>query len=155
ASKLVFTFNGRSSNASVIDADKETEIATIPLSGKPEFGVADGKGTAFVNIEDNGTIARIDAAQHKVTAERQMDGCEGPSGMAMDRKHRRLFSVCDGKVMAVTDADTGKQVAKVTIGEGPDAASFDDDRQLAFSSNSDGTITVVHEDSPDKFTVLQ
>ncbi len=152
----VFAFNGRSHSATVVDAKTGQVAATIPLSGKPEFAVADGKGHVYVNIEDKNSLTAIDARSMKPTATWELPGCESPSGLAIDQAHRRLFSVCDGKVMAVTDADSGKQVAKVTIGEGPDAARFDPKTQLAFSSNGgDGTLTVVHEDSPDKYTVVQ
>jgi DNA-binding beta-propeller fold protein YncE len=128
ATKRVFTFNGRSKNATVIDAEKGTVVSTIPLDGKPEFGAADGKGMVYVNIEDK----------------------------AMDQKHRRLFAGCGNKMMAIVDADSGKVIATPAIGEGVDANAFDADQQLAFSSNGrDGNLTVVHEDSPDKFSVVE
>jgi DNA-binding beta-propeller fold protein YncE len=156
ASHRVFAFNGRSKNATVVDAKSGQIAATIPLPGKPEFAVADGKGHVYVNIEDKNSIVAIDSRSLKPTATWELPGCESPSGLAIDQAHRRLFSVCDGKVMAVTDADSGKQVAKVEIGEGPDAARFDPKTQLAFSPNGgDGTLTVVHEDSPDRYTVVQ
>ena len=155
SSKRVFTFNGRSKNATVIDADKGTVVGNIPLDGKPEFGVADGKGMVFVNIEDKSEVTSIDAKKATVVKSWPLAPCEEPSGLAMDLKNRRLFSGCHNKMMAVTDADTGKVVATPAIGQGVDANAFDADRQLAFSSNGDGTLTVVHEDSPDKFSVLE
>ncbi|HWX55512.1 MAG TPA: YncE family protein [Verrucomicrobiae bacterium] len=154
ATKRVFTFNGRSSNATVIDATNGTVVGTIPLDGKPEFTAEDGKGMVYVNIEDKNEVESIDAAKAKVVNTWPLTGCEEPSGLAMDQKHRRLFAGCHNKVMAVMNADTGKVVATVPIGEGVDANGFDPETQLAFSSNGDGTLTVVHEDSPDKFTVV-
>jgi DNA-binding beta-propeller fold protein YncE/mono/diheme cytochrome c family protein len=155
SSKRVFTFNGRSKNATAIDAEKGTVVGNIPLNGKPEFAVADGKGMVFVNIEDTSELTSIDAAHAKVVNTWKLTGCEEPSGLDMDRKNRRLFAGCHNKVMAVVDADTGKVVTTVPIGQGVDANAFDPGTQLAFSSNGDGTLTVVHEDSPDKFTVIQ
>jgi DNA-binding beta-propeller fold protein YncE len=155
ASKRVFTFNGRSKNATVIDAAKGAVIGNIPLDGKPEFAAADGKGIVFVNIEDKSELTKIDAKTAAVVTSWPLTGCEEPSGLAMDQKNRRLFSGCGNKVMAVTDADTGKVIATVPIGQGVDANGFDPETQLAFSSNGDGTLTVVHEDAPDKFSVVQ
>ena len=155
ATHRVFTFNGRSSNATVIDAEKGTVVATIPLDGKPEFGAADGKGTVFVNIEDKSEITAIDAKKAVVLNKWSLAPCEEPSGLAMDQKHRRLFAGCHNKMMAVVDADSGKVIATPAIGQGVDANAFDAEQQLAFSSNGDGTLTVVHEDAPDKFTVLE
>jgi DNA-binding beta-propeller fold protein YncE len=153
--KTIWAFNGRSKNATVIDSSNNSVVATIPLPGKPEFPVADGTGTVFVNIEDTSQIVRLDAKNLKATATWSLAPCDGPSGLAMDIKHRRLFSVCDGKKMAVVDADSGKVVATPEIGDGPDAAGFDPRHELAFSSNGEGTLTVVHEDSPDKYSVVQ
>ena len=156
ATKRVFTFNGRSKNATVIDAEKGTVVSNIPLDGKPEFGVADGKGMVYVNIEDKSEVTSIDARKAAVVKSWPLAPCEEPSGLAMDQKHRRLFSGCSNKVMAVSNPDTGKVVTTVPIGEGVDANAFDPETQLAFSSNGrDGTLTVVHEDSPDKFSVVE
>lgn len=154
ATHRVFTFNGRSKNSTVIDAAKDTVVATIPLDGKPEFGAADGKGKVFVNIEDKSELTAIDAKNAKVLNTWPLAPCEEPSGLAIDQKHHRLFSGCHNKMMAVTDADTGKVIATPAIGEGVDANAFDPEQELAFSSNGDGTLTVVHEDSPDKFSVV-
>jgi DNA-binding beta-propeller fold protein YncE len=154
-SKRVFTFNGRSNNATVIDATNGTVVGNIPLDGKPEFGVADGKGGVFVNIEDKSEITSIDAKKAAVIKSWPLAPCEEPSGLAMDQKHRRLFAGCHNKMMAVMDADSGKVIATPAIGDGVDANGFDADKQLAFSSNGDGTLTVVHEDAPDKFTVVE
>jgi len=140
----------------VIDAEKGTVVSNIPLDGKPEFGVADGKGMVYVNIEDKSEVTSIDARKAAVVKSWPLAPCEEPSGLAMDQKHRRLFSGCSNKVMAVSNPDTGKVVTTVPIGEGVDANAFDPETQLAFSSNGrDGTLTVVHEDSPDKFSVVE
>ena len=152
--KTVWAFNGKSSDASVIDTAARKVVATIKLSGKPEFPQADGKGTVFVNIETKNSIARLDAKTWKVTAEWPLAGCESPSGLAMDTAGRRLFSVCDGKKMAVTSADSGKQLKLVEIGDGPDAAGYDAKNQVAFSSNGDGTLTVVDAKGSD-YKVIQ
>ncbi len=153
--KTVWAFNGRSKNATVIDTTTNKVVATIDLPGKPEFPAADGKGTVFVNIEDKNQIVRLDAASKTATATWPLN-CQSPSGLAMDKSSRRLYSVCDEKKMNVLDADTGKNVATVPIGDGPDAAGFDAEKKLIFSSNGeDGTLTVVHEDSPDKYTVVE
>src|SRR6266853_2720242 len=137
ASKRVFTFNGRSKNATVIDATNNTVIATVPLDGKPEFAVADGKGVVFVNIEDKNEITSIDAKKAAVIKSWPLTGCDEPSGLAMDVKNRRLFAGCGNKVMAVVNADTGKVVTTIPIGQGVDANGFDPGTELAFSSNGD------------------
>jgi YVTN family beta-propeller protein len=139
--KTVWAFNGRSSDATVIDTTTQKVVATIPLPGKPEFPVADGKGNVYDNIESKNEILRFDAAAKKITAEWPV--CDSPSGLAIDTSAHRLFSVCDGKKMAVVDAETGKVLATPAIGEGPDAAGFDAKDKVAFSSNGDGTLTVV------------
>lgn len=154
ASRRVLTFNGRGQNATVFDAKTGDVVATIPLEGKPEFAVSRGDGTVFVNIEDKSEIAEIDAKNAKVVRRWSLAPCDSPSGLAFDVKHERLFSVCDNKMMAISDAKAGKVVTTVPIGAGPDGAAFDAKGQFAFSSNGqDGTITVVHETSPDKFEV--
>lgn len=152
--KTVWAFNGRSQDASVIDTGTQKVVATIKLSGKPEFPTVDGKGNVFVNIETKNSIARIDANSKTVTAEWPLTGCESPSGIAIDTDHHRLFSVCDGKKMAITDYTSGKVIATPEIGDSPDAAGYDAKHQLAFSSNGDGTLTVVDASSP-TYKVLQ
>jgi YVTN family beta-propeller protein len=152
--KTVWAFNGRSSNVSVIDTATQKVVATIALPGKPEFPVADGKGVVFDNIESKNSIVRLDAKTKTLTATWPLTNCESPSGLAIDKAGRRLFSVCDGKTMAVTDANTGKTLANPAIGDGPDAAGYDAARKLAFSSNGDGTLTVV-DASKDTYPVLQ
>jgi DNA-binding beta-propeller fold protein YncE len=154
ASKRVFAFNGGSKDATAIDAKTGTVAGTIPLGGKPEFAAADEKGHVFVNIEDTSEIVQFDS--NKLTVENRWKIAPGeePSGLAMDRKHRRLFSVCSNKLMVVVNADTGKVVTTLPIGAGTDAAGFDPETGFAFSSNGEGTLTVVHEDSADKFSVV-
>jgi YVTN family beta-propeller protein len=152
--KTVWAFNGRSSNVSVIDTATRKVIATIALPGKPEFPVADGKGTIFDNIESKNSIVRLDARTKTLTATWPLTNCESPSGLAIDRAGRRLFTVCDSKTMNVVDANSGKVLARPTIGDGPDAAAYDAADKLAFSSNGDGTLTVV-DAGKDGYPVIQ
>jgi len=144
----VWAFNGRSSNATVIDAKSRTVVATIPLPGKPEFPQVDGSGTVYVNIEDKNEIVRLDAKTKKATATWPLVGCDSPSGLAIDVTGHRLFSVCDGKKMAITDTVTGRSLGTADIGDGPDAAGYDSIHHLAFSSNGDGTLTIVNTGKP-------
>jgi len=154
ASKRVFAFNGRSHDATAIDAAGGTVVGTIKLEGKPEFAASDGKGEIFVNIEDKSQIDAIDPNKLEVKASWPLAPCQEPSGLALDRKNRRLFAGCDNKMMAVVDADTGKVVATAPIGDGVDANAFDPGTGLAFASCGEGVLTVVHEDSPAKFSVV-
>jgi len=156
ASKRVFAFNGSSKDATAIDAKTGTVAGTIALGGKPEFAVADEKGQVFVNIEDTSEIVQFDSNKLAIVNRWKIAPGEEPSGLAMDRKHRRLFSVCSNKLMVVVDADSGRVVTTLPIGPGTDAAGFDSETGFAFSSNGgDGTVTVAHEDSPDKFAVVE
>lgn len=140
----LWAFNGGSKSATVIDVAGRKAIGTVAVSGRPEFPAADGKGNVFVNIEDKGELQKIDAKSQKVLATWKLAGCESPSGLAIDAAGERLFSVCDGKKMAVTDGNTGKQIASAAIGNGPDAAGYDAKAKVAFSSNGeDGTLTIV------------
>ncbi|MFI4890323.1 MAG: YncE family protein [Steroidobacterales bacterium] len=155
ASGRLFTFNGRSHDISVIDPKAGSVVATIPAGGKPEFAQADGAGHIFYNIEDTAQISEIDARAARRTGTWVLPDCEEPSGLAFDIAHGRLFSTCGNRTLAVTDAATGRHVAAVPIGRGPDAAMYDADRGLVFSSNGeDGTLTVIHEDSPDHYSVV-
>ncbi|HTA82074.1 MAG TPA: YncE family protein [Bacteroidia bacterium] len=151
----VFTFNGRSSNSTVIDAKTNTVIGTLTLTGKPEFAAADGTGKIFVNLEDKNMISKIDAKNMTVEATWPLAPGDGPSGLTMDTKTRRLFSVCDNKMMVVVNADDGKVVTTVPIGDGPDAVAFDYNKNLVYSSNGEGTLTVVEEKDANTFTVLE
>jgi YVTN family beta-propeller protein len=154
--KHVFTFNGASKDVTVLDASSLAVIATIPVPDKPEFAAQDGRGQIFVNIEsDPGQMVVIDTQKLSVKSTWPLPGCNSPSGLAIDRAKRRLFSVCDGKVMAVTNAVSGKQAALVPIGEHPDAASFDEKRGLVFSSNGEGTLSVVQQQAADRYSVVQ
>jgi YVTN family beta-propeller protein len=141
--KTVWAFNGRSKDVTVIDSATAKAVGTIALPGKPEFPQADGKGAMFVNIEDKNEVVRLDAKTKAVTATWPLTGCDSPSGMAFDAAGGRIFSVCDGKKMAVLDTHTGKMLGTPAIGDGPDAAGYDSGKKLAFSSNGDGTLTVV------------
>jgi YVTN family beta-propeller protein len=148
STQTVWTFNGRSNDASVIDAATRKVVATIPLPGKPEFAVVDGKGTIYDNIEDKGELVRLDAKTMKLTGEWPLTGCDGPSGLAFDVTGGRLFSVCGGKKMAVTDAKTGKSLATAEIGNGPDAAGWDAAHKLAFASCGEGVLSVIDASAP-------
>ena len=155
ASERVFTFNGRSSNATAFDAHSGKVLATVALPGKPEFAVSDAAGHVWVNIEDRNELVELDPKAATVRATWSLAPCESPSGLALDARHRRLFSVCDNQIMTVLDADSGHRVASVPIGKGPDAAAFDAARGLIYSSNGEsGTLTVVHEDDPDHYRVI-
>ena len=153
ATRRVFTFNGKSHDATAVDAEKGNVLGTIKLDGKPEFAASDGKGGVFVNIEDKSELVEIDPGKLEVKSKWPLAPCESPSGLSMDRRHRRLFVGCDNKMMAVVDADSGKVLATPAIGDGVDATAFDDETGLAFASCGQGLLTVVHEDSPGKFSV--
>lgn len=156
ASGRIFSFNARSNNVSVVDPASGKELAVIAFGGNPELPAADGKGHLFVNIEDKAQLVEIDTRTMKVMQTWALAGCEGPTGLALDVAHARLFSTCDNGVMVVTDATSGRQVARVAIGDGPDGAAFDADSQDAFSPNGQsGTLSVVHEDDPEHFRVVQ
>ena len=153
--KTVWAFNGRSKNVSVLDTTTNSIIATIPLPGKPEFPQADGHGAVFVNIEDKNEIVKLDAVNHTIVATWPLEGCESPSGLAIDRAGHRLFAVCDGDKMAIVDYRMGKPLGLAAIGDSPDAAAFDAQHGLAFSSNGgDGTLTIV-DTSKAGFPALQ
>jgi DNA-binding beta-propeller fold protein YncE len=155
-SKRVFAFNGQSANAIAINASDGKVAGTIPVGGKPEFAAGDDQGHVFVNIEDKSQLLVIDVQKLSVIHRWPLAGCKEPSGLAFDQRNRRLFSVCANKKMMVVNADTGAVVASPSIGEDPDAAGFDPDTQLVFSSNGEsGDLTVIHEDSPDKYTVVE
>ncbi|MCU1244373.1 MAG: beta-propeller repeat-containing protein [Acidobacteria bacterium] len=156
SSKRVFTFNAAGKNTTAFDAATGKVAGTIALGGKPEFAQADGHGDVFVNIEDTSEIVELNATKLTVEKRWKLAPCVEPSGLAIDRAHHRLFSGCDNKVMAVSDAVAGKVVTTVPIGEGVDANAFDEKRQIAFSSNGgSATLTVVAERGPGKYEVIE
>ena len=152
----VYTFNGRSHSASVFPAASDKVTTTISPSGKPEFAVADPKaGRVYCNIEDKNEIAAIDTQAHKVVNTWPIAPGEEASGLAFDAEHHRLFLGCGNKLMVMMDSASGKVITQVPIGQGVDASAFDPGTQLAFCSTGEGTVTIAHEDSPDKLTVVQ
>jgi len=153
ATKRVFTFNGKSSNSTAIDATNGQVVGTVALPGKPEEPALDGKGSVFVNIEDKSSMVQFDAKTLAVKSTWPLAPCEGPSAIAMDTAHRRLFVACD-KVMVVVNADTGKVVASPPIGGDPDGNGYDPATGLLFASCREGLISIIHQDSPDKYTVV-
>ena len=155
SSRRVLTFNGGAESATAIDPVAGTKLRDIPLGGKPEFAVTDGEGRVFVNIADMGEVAQIDPKELTVVKRWSIAPCEDPSGLAFDGRHERLFSVCGTKVMAVSDARAGKLVTTVPIGGGVDAAGFDAGTGNVFASNGEGTLTVIHEDPPDRYHVVE
>jgi YVTN family beta-propeller protein len=155
SSQRVFTFNGRSDDATAIDAKTLKVVGTIALGGKPEFAVPDGRGMLYNNLEDKSTELAIDTHTLEIKSRWPMGPCESPSGLAMDVEQNLLFAGCHNKMMAVIDAANGKVVATVPIGGGVDANRFDPGTGLAFSSNGEGTLTVVKEESPTEFKVVQ
>ena len=154
ATKRVFAFNGASRTASVIDAQTGSVIDTLPLGGKPEFAVADGHGAIFLNLEDKSEVEKIDARRLSIDVHWPVAPCQNPSGISMDVAHRRLFVGCANRLMAIVDADLGRVITTLPIGSGCDATAFDSQANLALSSNGDGTLTVVREESPDRFVVV-
>ncbi len=154
-SHKVFVYNGRSNNATVIDANTNKVIGTIALPGKPEFSVTDGKGKIYVNIEDKSQVCMINPSTLKVEQTWTVSPGEEPSGLAIDTKNHRLFAVCDNKLMIVLNADNGNVVSKLDIGERVDGVTFDPSLKRAYSSNGNGTLTVVQEENENTFNVLE
>lgn len=156
AAKRVFAFNRGSSSATAIDAKEGKVIATFNLGGHPEFATSDGKGMVYVNLDDKSEVVAIDSGKAEVKTRWSLapEG-EDPSGMAIDRKNHRLFVVCGNKKMVVLDAESGKKLAALPIGEGVDAAGYDDNQKLAFASNGEGTLSIVSEDAKDKFSFVE
>jgi len=156
ATRRVFTFNGGSASATAIDAARNAVAGTVALRGKPEAAVLDGAGHVWVNIEDRGEIEEFDARTLRSLGHWALEGCEEPTGLAIDRAHGRLFSACSNGVMAVTSMAAHRVVARVPTGGGADGAAFDPATRTAFTSNGgDGTMTVVRQDAPDRYTVVQ
>ena len=156
SSKRVFTFNGGGTkDASAIDTGTGKVVGSIPLGGKPEFAQADGDGHIYVNIEDKSQLVAFDSKTLKMLHTWPLAPCKEPSGLAIDVEHKRIFAGCHNQMMAMVDYTNGKVVATVPIAKGVDANRFDPATGLAFASCGDGTITVAHEDSPDKLSVVQ
>jgi len=156
ASKRVFCFNNDGTTATAIDAATGKVAGTVELGGNPEFGVADGKGKIFVNLEDKSEVAVFDTTKLEVSAHWPLKPGETPTGLALDVEHHRLFSGCRGsKTMVVLDSESGKVIASLPIGAGVDATAFDPESACAFSSNGDGTLTVVHADDANTYRVAE
>jgi len=154
ANKRVFTFNGRSKDATVFDAISGIVAGRIDLGGKPEFATTDGRGIIYVNIEDKNEVVEINSTDLKVVNRFSLKPCEEPTGMAIDPENNYVFSGCHNRIMTILDVKTGKVAGTVPIGEGVDGNGFDKEKKLAFSSNGDGTLTVVQEVSPGAFLVV-
>lgn len=153
-SKRVFTFNGRSATATAIDAATGTIVGSVPLGGKPEAGQPDGQGHITVNIEDKSNVVKFDTRSLAVMAAWPLAPCEEPTGMEADLTHHRLIIGCGNKLMAIMNSDDGRVVATVPVGDGVDASGYDPNTGLAFTSNGEGSVTVVRQDSPDAYTVV-
>ncbi|MGA2979550.1 MAG: YncE family protein [Terriglobales bacterium] len=155
ATSRVFAFNGDSNSATAIQAADGKVAGTVDLGGGPEFAVADGSGYVYDNVEDASLVLKINSRTMKVEQRWPTAPCASPSSIAMDRPNRRLFIGCRSKVMAVMNADTGKVIATLPIGDHVDASAFDPGSRLVFNSNGEGTITVIRQDSPDKYSVVE
>ncbi|HUL82845.1 MAG TPA: YncE family protein [Gammaproteobacteria bacterium] len=155
ASKRVFSFNGDANNSTVIEPREGKRVTDVALGGKPEYGASAGDGKVYVNLVDKSEIVEIDAKAATVTRRWSTEPCKQPVAMAIDTAHARLFSGCRSGVLAVSDYKAGKIVATAPIGMGVDGAGFDPATGDVFTANGEGTLTVIHEDSPDKYTVVQ
>lgn len=155
ATSRVFAFNGGGDSATAIDAASGKVAGTVDLGGGPEFAAADGKGYVFNNLEDESLVLKINSRELKVEQRWPTAPCSSPSSMAMDRANRRIFVGCRSKVMAVLDADSGKVITTVPIGDHVDASAFDPETKLVFNSNGEGTVTVIHQDGPDNYSVVE
>lgn len=154
-SKNIFVFNGRSMDVSVIDPEKDVVIATLPLGGKPETGVSDGKGMIYVNIEDKNEVVCFSAKNPKVIKRFKLEGGEEPSGLAIDRENSRLFVGCANRVLLVLDAVSGKKISTLPIGDGSDGVVFDAVGKTIYSANGEGTLSVIKVISANKYAILQ
>lgn len=156
ATRRVFTFNAPSHNATALDASTNKVLGTIELGGQPEFASADGQGHLFVDLMDKGVVLQIDSRKLMATERWSTGECHRPYTMAIDRQNRRLFIGCrNPDFMAVLDANNGHVITTLPIGAGTDAAGFDPGMHLIFCSNTDGTLTVIRQESPDKYTILE
>ena len=155
ATSRVFAFNGDSSSASAIEAATGKVVGTVDLGGGPEYAVADGSGYIYNNLEDASLVLKINARSLKVEQRWPTAPCASPSSMAMDRPNRRLFIGCRNKLMAAVNAETGQVIATLPIGDHVDATAFDPESRLIFNSNGEGTMTVIRQDSPDKYSMVE
>ena len=155
ASDRVFTFNGDAHSSTVIDPRAGTLITNVPLGGKPEYGASAGDGHVYANLTDTSEVVEIDAKNATVVRRWPTAPCKQPVSMAIDTAHHRLFSGCRSGVMAVSDYQAGHVVATVPIGTGVDGAGYDAGSGDAFASNADGKLTIIHQDSPDQYRVIQ
>ena len=155
ASKRIFTFNGDANSSTAIDPRKGTLITNIPLGGKPEEGLSARNGMLYVNLTDSSQIAEIDARNMRVTRRWSTAPCKNPVSMAIDTRHRRLFSGCRSGEMAVSDYRSGRVITTLPIGRGVDGAGYDPVTRDAYASNADGTLTVIHQDTPDTYHVVE
>jgi DNA-binding beta-propeller fold protein YncE len=153
ASRRIVAFNGKTSDATVIDAATEKVVGRIPLGGKPEFAVSDGSGTIFVNLEDKSALESFDSKTLEVKATWPLAPCEEPSALAIDSQNGRLFAGCGNKIMVVVDATSGHVITSLSIGDHVDGGVFNSATAEIFFSNGDGTLTVIHEDSPDTYHI--
>jgi DNA-binding beta-propeller fold protein YncE len=151
----LFVFNSHNKSAAVVETTSNRVVATLPLPGRPSSAVVDGHGQVFVNLVSTGQLARIDGRSLTLKAVWPLASCTGPSGLAIDTVHSRLFSTCENKTMAISDGTAGKIVDKVPVGEGAKSVAFDSDLNLVFSSNGDGSLSVIRENTPDSFSVIQ
>jgi DNA-binding beta-propeller fold protein YncE len=155
ASNRVFTLNGDAHSSTVIDPREGTLITNIPLGGKPEYGASAGDGKVYANLTDTSEVVEIDAKTATVSRRWTTGDCKQPVSMALDTAHHRLFSGCRSGVMAISDYQAGKVITTVPIGTGVDGAGYDPTYGDAFATNADGTLTVIHQDSPDKYHVVE
>lgn len=153
ATKRIFVFNAKTNNATVLDANSGQVVGTVKLSGAPEQALMDGKGNVFVNIDDKSSMVQFDAKTLAIKSEWPLAPCEGPSALTFDAAHRRFFAACD-KMMVVVNADTGKVVASPPIGGDPDGNGYDPSTGMAFASCKEGLISVIHQDSADKYSAV-
>ncbi len=155
-SKKVLAFCGDSNNACVVDINSLTQTGTIDLGGAPEFAVSDGKGLVYNNLEDKSSLVIVDMSTMKAIHTYPLAPCGGPTGMALDAANQRLFTACrESKGMSVVDINSGKVITTVPIGAGVDAVAYDASSNLIFCSNGDGTTTIIKQESPDKYSVVQ
>jgi YVTN family beta-propeller protein len=155
ATKRIFVSNGTSQDLTVIDAGTLKAAGSIPVGGRPEFAASDGKGHVYLNVEDKSVMLKIDSRTLKVVSSWKLAPCEEPSSLAMDVANQRLFAGCRNHLMAVVDANSGKVVTTLSIGDHVDATIYDSKKRLIFNSNGEGTMSVVRQESADKYSALE